>query len=420
MSYRIFCANGPGDTIKHWSEDEKDPRSITFLSQFKDFCCDIDAEAYIVAYHSRKAIHRDGPFILEHRPKPMPGASGIRFHIAQALYGFSLLLTAIQFRANAAVLDSGTSHFFILGLFQLAGIKTIIILHNTLWPTGYPRTGAVQRFIAKLDTLFFRWLPIGTIGVSPECIRQVEQLTKRKHRPCYQIRAQFRRKYFEEVPAPLPYDQFPFQIFYMGRIIRYKGVFDILEMAKRVEAQAPGRVRWEIHGAGPDLEELRRSRDEMDLKQIVFISGWTSPQDAQEVFARAHVSIVPTRSNFCEGLPMAAAEAVLAGRPVIISAVNPALEVLRAACVETQTDDVDSYVKAILRLIGDPNEYSALCEACPDLQGQFYNLENGLWAALKRILIPKISTDGSYYARAGAAAEVHKMGPEATRNGRRS
>ena len=86
---------------------------------------------------------------------------------------------------------------------------------------------------------------------------------------------------------------------------------------------------------------------------------------------------------------MTAAEAILAGRPVITNPVVPALEVLRPACVEAQTNDVDSYVKAILTLIDDPNQYRNLCKACQGLQEQFYDREQGLRAALKKILSPK-------------------------------
>ena len=53
----------------------------------------------------------------------------------------------------------------------------------------------------------------------------------------------------------------------------------------------------------------------MSLKEIVSIRGWTL-QDLQEVYARSHVSIVPTRSDYREGFAMTAAEAILAGRPV--------------------------------------------------------------------------------------------------------
>src|SRR6185312_1359235 len=189
--------------------------------------------------------------------------------------------------------------------------------------------------------------------------------------------------------APPSPDQGPFRIMYIGRINRIKGVFDILEMAKKIEAQAPGRVRWQMCGSGPDLDELRTMQAEMGLSEIVSIRGWTSLEDLQDVYARSHVSIVPTRSSFSEGLAMTAAEAILAGRPVITSPVVPALEILRPACVEAKTNDVDSYVTAILKLIDEPDEYRRLCQACPDLQGQFYNRELGLRAILLKILNSK-------------------------------
>src|SRR5262249_40493747 len=152
--------------------------------------------------------------------------------------------------------------------------------------------------------------------------------------------------------------------------------------------EAPGRVQWEICGTGPDLKEITQLKDEMGLNNVVFLHGWTSLKDLHDVYARSHMSIVPTRSSFTEALPMTAAEAVLAGRPLITSSVVPALEILRPACVEAKPDNVDSYVKGILGLIDDPNLYRTLCKACPALQQQFYDREQGLRAVLKKILSP--------------------------------
>ena len=89
---------------------------------------------------------------------------------------------------------------------------------------------------------------------------------------------------------------------------------------------------------------------------------------------------------------MTAAEAVLAGRPVITNSVVPALEVLKPACIEARTDDVDSYVSSILRLIDDPDQYENICKACRDLQEQFYDREQGLAAVLTKILNPNYSS----------------------------
>jgi glycogen(starch) synthase len=393
MSFRVFNAAGPGDIIaahRSWRRNEHYPGevAITFSSQLEQFCEDVGAEANIVSYHPRKEILRDGAFRLEHRPKPMPAARGALYHVSEILYGLGLLATAVRFRADVALMESGSTHAFVTSLFRLMGIRVIPVLHNTLWPHGFPPTRWIPRGILALDSLFYRYAATAVIGVSPECIRQVEQTTRGRHAPLYQVRAQFLREYFAQMPPAPPFEQRPFQIMFIGRVNRIKGVFDILEMARKIEARAPQEVRWEICGSGPDLEELRRRQREMALDSIVNIRGWTPLPELLEVYARSHASIVPTRSSFAEGLAMTAAEAIMAGRPVITNPVVPALEVLRPACVAARTDDVDSHVEGVLKLIGDREYYESLRRACPELGEQFYDREQGVAAVFRRVIGP--------------------------------
>ena len=145
MGFRVFHTGGPGDIIaahRFWRRNEHCPTevTITFSSQFEQFCEDIGAEAYIVGYNSRKEILKDGAFTLEHRPKPMPGARGALYHLAEIFYGLGLLVTAVRFRANVAVIDSGSTYYFVTSLFRLMGIRVIAVLYNTLWPHGFPPT----------------------------------------------------------------------------------------------------------------------------------------------------------------------------------------------------------------------------------------------------------------------------------------
>ena len=206
---RIVYAAGPGNVIqahKHWAAGEADPSqvSITFSSQFEDFCQDIGAKAYIVSYNDKKQIFHDGPFILEHRPKLMRDAVGIRYHFREMLYAFSLLATAVRFRANWAVLNSGTTHYFAMSLFRLAGMRVVVILHNCLWPNGFPPNSPSQKLTRLFDSMFFRWVANAIIGVSPVCLRQVEQLTGVRHKFMYQIRAQYRPEVFAKFRRRLP------------------------------------------------------------------------------------------------------------------------------------------------------------------------------------------------------------------------
>ena len=106
----------------------------------------------------------------------------------------------------------------------------------------------------------------------------------------------------------------------------------------------------------------------------------------RELMVRSHATIVPTRSEFPEGLAKTAVEGVLSGRPVITSAVVPAMEILRAACVEAKPDDADSYAEQILNLIDEPERYLSLCQACKEFEMQFYDGRLGMRNILQRII----------------------------------
>ena len=205
MKFRVFYTAGPGDIINahgYWRRNEHCPTEVNLTSsgQLEQACQDLGAEAYLVGYHARKEIVKDGAFTLEHRPKPMPGASGVRYHLSEILYGLGLLATAVRFRADVAVIDSGSTHFFVTSLFRMMGIRVIPVLHNTLWPHGFPPTRRIHRAILALDSFFFRHVATAVIGVSPECTRQVEELTQGPSPPMYQARAQFPARVLREDP----------------------------------------------------------------------------------------------------------------------------------------------------------------------------------------------------------------------------
>lgn len=387
---KIFHAEGPGDVIqahRHWLNGEDDPgqMALTFSSQFADFCKQTGADAYIVASGGKKQTFRDGKFVIEHRPKP-PSRRGIFYHLSEIRYGVGLFITALRYRAQVAVLNSGSTYFFVMSLFRLAGMQVIPVMHNALWPRGSLPRKTSKRLIVLLDGYFFRFGATAVIAISPECLRQIHQITGGKHCPFYEMKSQFRRERFQTIPAPPPHDRQPFRIIFAGRIIENKGVFDLLHIAKGVQERAPGRVAWEICGVGPDLDELRKRHRAMNLETVVTIHGWMPPAELRQVIAKSHVSIVPTRSDFAEGMALTAIEAILAGRPVITNPVVPALEILKSACVEARTNDVESYVFAVLNLLGDADRYRELCHSCAPLAEQFYDRHFGFQAMLHRAI----------------------------------
>ncbi len=111
----------------------------------------------------------------------------------------------------------------------------------------------------------------------------------------------------------------------------------------------------------------------------------------RETYARSHAVIVPTTSDFIEGFNQVVAEGVLSGRPVITSRVCPALEYVREAVVEVSVDDVQGYGDAILRLCDDGEFYRAKRRGCVGAQAQFYEVERGWGAALKKVLTKNVT-----------------------------
>lgn len=392
---RIFYAtSGPADLIAahhHWKKGEPHPNvvSVTFSSQIQDACRKLGAQAYLVSSNARNAVEHDPPFTLEHRPNSGTGAAGLKYHVSMVRRGLDLLRTARRFNADLAILDSGCTHYFMFSLFWLFRIRVVTVLHNALWPKGHPPTRPIPRLVMTLNSvLFWRRLPEGAICMSPECERQILSQFRKPpaRRMTFVALAQFYRDRYENIPPPPAHSEIPFQIMFVGRVVIEKGVFDILEMARRIQDRMPGRVRWVLCGDGADLGRLRSAQREMGLESIVEIRGWTLPAAQAEIYARSHAAIVPSRSDCGEAMAMTAIEAVLAGRPVITNDVVPALELLKPACAEARTDDVESYVEQIIRLVTDESEYRKLCLACAELGEQFYNRENGLAAVLERVV----------------------------------
>ncbi len=259
-------------------------------------------------------------------------------------------------------------------------------MHNSYWASGFVPSGLSKRVIRALDGWFWRTRADATVCVSPECQRQVESLARKRNRPVFQFRCQFRPCDFESVPPPPPHGERPFRVMFAGASRRNKGVFDLLEIAKSFKRESPGRVRFEICGGGDALEELTKAIADQGLGDDVRVRGRLKRPELLAAYGNSHLVIVPTRSTFCEGMPMVAAETVLTGRPVLTSRLSNALDVLEGAIVEAQPDDPASYVECLRRLITDRDYYEACCQACSTVGQQFYDREQGLAAALERMM----------------------------------
>jgi len=161
-------------------------------------------------------------------------------------------------------------------------------------------------------------------------------------------------------------------------------------MAERLEREMPGQFSWKIVGNGGASEALARQVEDRKLGGVIDVTGRLPRKDALEAYGWAHAMVVPTTANYSEGLAMTAAEAILAGRPVVLSEVVPAGEILGDAAIEVETGSVDGFVEAFRKLALDAAWYDHCRRATVAVQEQFYQTSQGLGAVVGRAIMALI------------------------------
>jgi glycogen synthase len=386
---RILYAAGPGNiigTYEHWVKGQDDPSqiSITYSSQFYDVCRNLSAKAYVISSFSQRSRWKNEQFILENRPNPLQNTSGTLYHIGQILYGLWLIISAIGFRANVAVIDTGSTHWFMLSILSKLGIRVIPSLHCTLW-RKYGSQRRIEAKILQLSRRLFAHDCDATLAVSQDINQQVVQLTQESPRPVVRFLPTYRSTEFLDVTEP-HFERSPFYVLFAGRIEANKGVFDLLAIAQRFAAEGRQDIIFELCGSGSALDDLRVAVALAGLQSTVICYGYCQKSEMRQHLNRSHVVIVPTRTEFAEGFNQVIAEGILAGRPVVTSAVCPALFYVQAAVVEVPPNDVDAYGDALLKLCDDRDFYEQKRRNCLSLQAQFYDPTRGWSAALQSIL----------------------------------
>jgi glycosyltransferase involved in cell wall biosynthesis len=400
---RVLYALGPGDVVQFYRDltARQLPgfqMSMAFSQQFLDWADQAQLDesrpdqrrvvVHGISSHPRADRLQAGAHCVENRPRrQFANGRGWRFYVGSIWYGLRVVGWAVRERADVVIADSGTTEWIVLGLLSLFRIPVIAVLHNTLWPMEHrPRRG-IGRLLRSLDGFFFRHIAAATVGVSPECVRQVREIADIPNGPVLECRAQFRTGFLSRVPPVSEASRSPFNVLFLGRLETIKGVWLMLDLARQLEAEHPGAFRWRMVGYGSEFEPLKKSIVTAGLEHVVQVeSSLPNEEAALATMSWAHAMIVPTMPDFCEGLAMTAAECVLAGRPVVVSSVVPAWQVLGAAALKADAANVASFAAAFKRLAFEPGCYQACQHATSAVQSQFYDRSQGLGNVLGRAI----------------------------------
>jgi 1,4-alpha-glucan branching enzyme len=115
-----------------------------------------------------------------------------------------------------------------------------------------------------------------------------------------------------------------FIIFFVGRLVKEKGVEVLLEALPYVFEAVPN-TKAIISGKGPMLEELAAQAKERGIADKVMFTGFISDIERNRLFATADVAVFP---SFYEPFGIVALEAMAAGVPVVVSDVGGMGEVV--------------------------------------------------------------------------------------------
>lgn len=148
---------------------------------------------------------------------------------------------------------------------------------------------------------------------------------------------------------------FPPRILFLGRMVREKGIFDLLHAFRA--ATASGRDAHLVYaGDGADRPALEALAQELGLAQRVKFLGPVPHGEIGGVVREAWAMVTPTRSEFPEGRCMAAMEALAMGVPVVAPDDGPFPYLVRDGenGLLFAQDSVDALAQALARLLADP------------------------------------------------------------------
>lgn len=379
-SCRFAYLSGPvdaEDVYVRWKNGEHTTLfGTSYLQQFYTLCRTMQAKALVFTTLPGQFYQRtiDDVTIVN---RPPSTRSGIGYHLAMCWSLLALAPILLRFWPTAFIITACQNHWFMLAYVKVTGAQIIPSAHCTMWRPHVP-TPAHWKVLLGLNAVFLRLFVRRAMAISHAAADQLRRLGGRLEvaviTPTYAI------DHFTAIARP-DHGHRPFRILFAGRTETNKGIFDLVEIATRLDRERPDEFLFDICGEGSQLDRLRAV-----APRNMRVHGFCDRHRMDEFFSASHIVVVPTRRDFEEGLAKTCVEAVLAGRPFITSPVVPALDTLGEAAIAVPPEDNAAYHDAIVRLADDPTLYRRKQANCLPLQAQFYDTERSYGAILQRQL----------------------------------
>jgi glycosyltransferase involved in cell wall biosynthesis len=165
----------------------------------------------------------------------------------------------------------------------------------------------------------------------------------------------------------------PLKLVYIGRLVRDKGLFELVEgLAGACARGVPAQLA--VAGEGPDEPRLRQAVHDLGLEEHVSFVGPAFGERKAQLLAEADVFALP---SYHEGLPYALLEGMAAGLVPLVTRVGAmpdvVVEGVHGRFVSSR--DGESIAQAIAALAGDRARLAHMSTACRERVAGAYSIE---------------------------------------------
>ncbi|MGI6491161.1 MAG: glycosyltransferase family 4 protein [Pelotomaculum sp.] len=141
-------------------------------------------------------------------------------------------------------------------------------------------------------------------------------------------------------------------VFYVGRLVKEKGVQVLLDAAPEILAEYP-KTKFVIAGKGPHLEHLQRQAALLGISNRVYFTGYISDEVRNSLYSWADVAVFP---SLYEPFGIVALESMAARTPVVVSDCGGISEIVRHGedGLKANTGNSHSLARNILAVLKQP------------------------------------------------------------------
>jgi glycosyltransferase involved in cell wall biosynthesis len=113
---------------------------------------------------------------------------------------------------------------------------------------------------------------------------------------------------------------------FVGRLVRQKGLRELLEALHRQRARLEGRATFEIIGDGEERDQVAADIRDKGLRGLVTVTSWLPREVVVQHLQAADVFVLPSLN---EGMPNALLEAMACGLPAVATSVAGNTELIQ-------------------------------------------------------------------------------------------